>query len=329
MNITIVYNGIIPSPRYGGTQRVIWGLGKALHDMGHRVTYVVAKGSACPFARVIPIEEGAAISKLIPEDTDITHFQDVVPPDCQAMPHVVTINGNKLPQHIDPDSIFVSRNHAERFGCTSYVYNGLLWDDYGKPDLSLPRERYHFLGKAAWHVKNLSGAIDVVLHLPGGELDVLGGYRLNFKMGFRLTLSPRIHFFGMVDNAKKQEVIQRSRGLVFPVRWHEPFGLAVIESLFYGAPVFATPYGSLPELVPPNLGYLTTDARDMAEHIAAFQWSPKLCHDYAVERFNAGVMARQYMEKYEAVLNGTHLNHPATGGGERPSYRNLPWQGWH
>ena len=44
-------------------------------------------------------------------------------------------------------------------------------------------------------------------------------------------------------------LLNASRGLIFPVRWHEPFGLAVIESLYFGCPVFATPYGALPELV--------------------------------------------------------------------------------
>lgn len=328
MNITIVYNGIIPSVKYGGTQRVIWGLGKALHDMSHRVTFVVARGSWCPFADVVAIDNAKGVRGQIPADTDIVHFQDHVPDDCVSLTHVLTINGNGAPAALDPNAIFVSKNHAERFGSDCYVYNGLLWEDYGKPDLKLRRFHYHFLGKAAWHVKNLSGAMDVVRHLQGGELDVLGGYRLNLKMGFRLTLNPHVHFYGMVDNDKKQEIIQQSKGLLFPVTWHEPFGLAVIESLFYGAPVFGTPYGSLPELVPTDLGYLTNDAHDMVEHIKGFEWSPERCNEYAVDKFNAGVMARHYLEKYETVLNGHLLNGSYRQGLQKKDNYNLPWHKW-
>lgn len=308
MNITIVYNSLLPALRYGGTQRVVWGLAKSLSDMGHSLTLLVRPGSSCPFARVIPIDPGVPLNRQIPPDTDITHFEDVVPDDCLHLPHVVTVNGNRLHGDPDPCAIFVSKNHAARFGSKSYVYNGLLWDDYGRPDLSLPRRHYHFLGKAAWRVKNVRGAIAIVGRLPGGELDVLGGTRLNFKMGFRLTLNPRIHFFGMVDNAKKKEVIQRSRGLIFPVTWDEPFGLAVIESLYFGAPVFASARGSLPELVNAQVGYLSNDMDDLAAHIPDFDCRPQWCHDYVREQFSAAVMARGYLGKYEQVLNGLPLN---------------------
>ena len=53
MHILIVYQGKIPTPKYGGTSRVIWYLGKELARMGHRITYLVGSGSACDFARVI------------------------------------------------------------------------------------------------------------------------------------------------------------------------------------------------------------------------------------------------------------------------------------
>ena len=65
-------------------------------------------------------------------------------------------------------------------------------------------------------------------------------------------------FLGQVDDITKKYVIERSQGLIFPVKWHEPFGLAVTESLYLGAPVFATPYGSLPELVNEEVDFSQT-----------------------------------------------------------------------
>ncbi len=52
MHILIVNGTPIPALRYGGTERVIWDLGKALVAAGHRVSYLVPAGSSCPFAPV-------------------------------------------------------------------------------------------------------------------------------------------------------------------------------------------------------------------------------------------------------------------------------------
>ncbi|MCB6745861.1 glycosyltransferase, partial [Anaerostipes hadrus] len=86
---------------------------------------------------------------------------------------------------------------------------------------------------------NVRGAIRVARR-AGRPLEVLGGYRLNLKMGFRLTLDPNARFHGMVDDAGKAAILGRAAGLLFPVRWHEPFGIAVIEAMYFGLPVFAT-----------------------------------------------------------------------------------------
>ena len=42
MHILIVNNTSIPVQKYGGTERVIWWLGKQLVKMGHQVSYLVA-----------------------------------------------------------------------------------------------------------------------------------------------------------------------------------------------------------------------------------------------------------------------------------------------
>ena len=50
MHILIYFPVRLPVTRYGGIERVIWGLGKALVRMGHRVTYLAGAGSTCDFA---------------------------------------------------------------------------------------------------------------------------------------------------------------------------------------------------------------------------------------------------------------------------------------
>lgn len=307
MHITLICGAVLPAVKYGGTERVVWYLGRELQRQGHRVTFLAAPGSRCDFARIVPIDSARPIETQIPADTEVVHFHTHYAGPIEQ-PHLVTVHGNLLPAGASRNSVFVSRDHARRFGCEAFVHNGLDWDDYGSANLGRSREGYHFLGKAAWKVKNLRGAIRLTGRL-GERLDVLGGHRLNLKMGFRLTLTPRVHFHGMVDNAEKKARIERSRGLIFPVLWHEPFGLAVPESLYYGAPVFGTPYGSLPELVPPEVGFLTDRADRLVEHLAAHpDYAPARCHDYACEHFGAGRMADAYLRLYERVLRGERLN---------------------
>ncbi len=332
MKISIVVNNVLPARLYGGTERVIWGLAKALCSMGHQVCLICGKGSKVPFAQVIERDPSKPLESQIPADCDIVHFQENVP-NGFSKPYIVTCHGNKvnLSEESRRMSVYVSRNHAERHGCSAFVHNGLDWSAYplskDLPTMSA-RSGFHFLGKAAWRAKNVKGAIDVALKASdeGVRLRVLGGDRVNFKMGFRFTLSPRIRFHGMVTDEEKTRVILKSRGLIFPVRWHEPFGLAVTESLYLGAPVFATPYGSMPELVIPEVGFLSANSEEMANHIRDFgmDYSPKRCREYAETLFSADAMAHNYLKLYEQAANGHPLNGTMTPQPSDPMER-LAW----
>lgn len=308
MHVLIFINKVLPVTAYGGTERVAWYLAKELAQQGCEVTFLAAQGTTCPFANVIVFDPERDINEQIPASVDIVHLNAPFATPIEK-PTLLTCHGNltSLVQH--PNMVFVSKNHAARYGSQSFVYNGLDWDDYGAVNLSAPRSYFHFLGKAAWRVKNVVGAIAVVKALPAERLMVLGGHRCNLKMGFRLTLSPKISFKGMVGGQKKIQLLQGSKGLIFPVKWDEPFGLAITESLYMGAPVFGTPYGALAELVTPEVGFLTNKASEMVEHLKNdYAYSPRVCHEYARDCFNAKVMAVGYLKKYEQILNGEVLN---------------------
>ena len=328
MKILIAHSGRIPATYYGGTERVVWSLGKALRELGHEPMFLLPPGSSCLFAPVLHLDPHRPLADQIPPDADLAHFHYPAPEMEQApLPTVFTIHGNVNDGGLLPrNAIFVSRDHAMRHGAEAYVHNGLDWSVYPPPRLNGPRIWYHFLGKAAWRVKNVRGAIDLVRRLPGEKLCVLGGNRLNISMGFRFTLTRRASFFGKVDDATKGRLLDNSKGLIFPVRWHEPFGLAIIESLYYGCPVFGTPYGSLPELVGPDLGYLSASLSELSRAAAqAGQYSPRVCHEYACERFNARVMAAAYLKYYEKALAGLPLNPSPPSPSPPISSGFLPW----
>lgn len=108
---------------------------------------------------------------------------------------------------------------------------------------------------------------------------------------------------------KKNEYIRASKGLIFPVKWHEPFGIALIESLYFGCPVFGTPYGSLPEIVTEEMGVLSTSANVLTEALkTADDFDRKKCHQYVCDIFLSNTMANEYIKLYEKVLSGSNLN---------------------
>ena len=322
MHVLLINNSPIPVYGYGGTERVIWDLGKTLARLGHQVSYLVPAGSHCDFGRVLPIDTARPWAEQIPDDVDIAHFQ--FNPHVELdRPYLVTEHGNaRKPKPLPRNTVFLSRNHASRYGSAEYVYNGLDWEAYGPVDFERPRSRYHFLGKAAWSVKNVRGAIKVA-KLAGVELDVLGGDRFQFKRGFRFTFSRQIHFHGMVGGEQKNSLLNGSRGLIFPVRWHEPFGLAIIESLYFGCPVFSTPYGALPELIGPEYGALASTAQELADAIRSRVFDARACHAYANQRFHARAMAETYVRVYERILDGEQLHQQAPL--MQGQARKLPW----
>ncbi len=308
MHILLVNNSVIPALKYGGTERVIWWLGKMLVKMGHQVSYLVAKGSACPFAKVYEWDPSRSFNSQVPELVDVVHLSSFMG-EKPMKPYIITLHGN-VGEIIDLDqnTVFVSRNHAGRYGSECFVHNCIDVEDYGKPDLTSKRKYIHFLADAAWRVKNVRGAIKVA-RKAGVPLEVIGGVRFNFNMGIRLTFDRNTHFNSMKGGEEKNKIINGSKALLFPVLWHEPFGIALIESLYFGCPVIATPYGSLPELIPETVGFLSAKKDELVAAIKNIDDFDRIyCHQYVMDHFTADKMAIQYLSLYKKVLNGEYLN---------------------
>jgi glycosyltransferase involved in cell wall biosynthesis len=309
MHILIVNNTSIPVKQYGGTERVIWWLGKQLVHMGHKVSYLVGPGSYCDFATGVHVlNQDIPFNQQIPAGVDLVHLNCKVN-ETPKIPYIFTLHGNNNDQNpMDINTVFVSKNHASRYGSDSFVHNGIDPNDYGDPGLNQKRNYFHFLGDAAWRVKNVRGAIKIAQQAKI-KLRILGGKRFNFNQGIRLTFDPRIHFDGMIGGVEKNNLLKGSKGLIFPVLWNEPFGLSIVESLYFGCPVFGTPYGSLTEIIHPSVGITSNSLSTLVEGVQhAGKFDTKTCHQYVMENFTSTQMTVNYLKKYETVLSGQHLN---------------------
>ena len=119
----------------------------------------------------------------------------------------------------------------------------------------------------------------------------------------------RVRWVGTVAGADRDDLVAGARASLFPLRWEEPGGTAVVESLALGTPVVATSRGCLPELIEHGrTGLLTDDEEGLAAlTLAVTRLDGAECRREAARRFTPAVMAQRYVELYERVrkLPGT------------------------
>jgi glycosyltransferase involved in cell wall biosynthesis len=112
-----------------------------------------------------------------------------------------------------------------------------------------------------------------------------------------------VRWVGTVAGQERDDLLAGARASLFPLRWEEPGGTAVVESLALGTPVVATARGCLPELIEHGrTGLLTTDEEELADLLlAASLLDPDECRREAAVRFTPAVMAQRYVDLYERV----------------------------
>jgi glycosyltransferase involved in cell wall biosynthesis len=296
MKIVVAHPARFPVVGYGGTERVVWWLIKGLAERGHDVVLFGLPGSKNPYGKVVESDFSQGWEQRIP-DADVRHFFFTPPVALQSAPYLVTIEGNaKKGEQFAANTVFVSRNHAQRHGGSYYVYNGIDLAEY--PLRPRNKDYWIFLAKASWRVKNVRGAIRAA-RAAGVPLEVVGG-------GYPWIPRWRgVRWRGMLGGAEKLAAISGCRGLLFPVLWHEPFGIAVVEALALGAPVVATPFGSLPELVPAHVGYIAHNDAELVEGIRQCKsLDPQACRQWVEAHFTNHQMTDSYLELYRKVQSG-------------------------
>jgi glycosyltransferase involved in cell wall biosynthesis len=327
MNILMVTAATLSPQASGDPERIVWWLAQALTRLGHSVHLMAGKDSQCPFAPVLAHDEKKPLAGQLPPGLDLIHLHGSILTGAVPGPVLCSMYANSPePRVFHPNTVFQSYDHAQRHGGAVFVHPGIDPDAFPRPATDNRRMYFHFLGDAARQVENVRGAIDLASR-AGARLHVIGGSRINFRRGLRITLSPNVRFHGQLAGEGKYFLLQSSRGLLFPALWPEPCGLAAIESLYFGCPVFGTPYGALPELlgrkIPAKgrqwkgtvdayhseLGCLSVSKSELVEAMREpGQFSPARCQEYAAAHFSAERMAKNYLKLYEKVLNGQPLH---------------------
>ena len=304
MHVVVASHHRLPVEGYGGPQRVVVALVRALAALGHRITLLAQPGTkVTEAAKTIEIaprllkDSNVDLKKYLPDNADILHAHFPLKRGPQGLPFVQTLHGNWKPNTpLPPNTIFLSRDHAARHGSTAFVYNGLDPAEYiyrGR------KEQWDlFLGKLHSD-RGYHWAVDAAKR-TGRQLIIAGGWRPSFTGG--------IKYVGEVGGKRKAVLLARARCLWMPAQWDEPFGLPTIESLFSGTPVLGTKRGALPEILTPDVGAIASTLEEMIKAAQTIGTrSPEACRVRAERHFTHLRMAESYVRMYEGMTKSGAL----------------------
>ena len=127
----------------------------------------------------------------------------------------------------------------------------------------------------------------------------------------------QIRWIGSVSGLAKDDLIRRSRAVLFPLQWEEPGGTAIVEALSLGTPVIGLARGVFPSLVEHGVtGWIAESEAELAGFLERLdELDPVACQRIARQRFSPGAMAVAYEALYLEVLARSRWSTPAGGIG--------------
>ncbi len=270
---------------------------KELIKFGHKVTLIGHPNSQVSSfgIKLIPFKD--SWTEQIPQNTDCVHL--FYPPEKKIpFPHIITIGGNgQVGEKFPLNTVFVSKSHAKIHGSNNYVDNALDLEEYPFKAKKINWKNFFFLAKGSWKVKNLKQCVKACKKNKV-HLSILGG---RSYIPSRYTKS-----YGSVDNIQKLKILENMDALLFPVRWNEPFGLAIIESMSQGLPVIGSPFGSLPDLIKKECGIIVQNYNELEEVLSSCprSFDPYEIRNYVETNFSLERMTKEYLQYYEKAMKG-------------------------
>ncbi|PPQ20608.1 Glycosyltransferase involved in cell wall bisynthesis [Bradyrhizobium shewense] len=327
----------VPPKLYGGTERVVAWLVDELVKLGHDVT-LFASGDSRTTGKLHPVwpralrlgrkgaDPGAANAMLLEaiakraRDFDVIHahidWLQLPLLSRLGVPFMTTMHGRLdlpgLPELVRqfPEAGFVSISDHQRLPLPDAKWMGTI--QHGLPS-ELLRPSYEegaylaFLGRLTAE-KGPEDAIRIA-HAARMPLRIAAKIPRAETAYFKKHLEPqidgeKIQLVGEVDDVKKQAFLDRAAALLFPIDWPEPFGLVMIEAMACGTPVIAYRSGSVPEVIEHGVtGFIVENEDQAVEAVGELsKLDRKRVRARFEERFTACRMARQYEDRYRALI---------------------------
>ena len=151
---------------------------------------------------------------------------------------------------------------------------------------------------------------DAILACKKASIPLIISGKIRDKDYFNKEIKPYIDnkeviYYKELDLNKKIKLYQEAKVFLFPIKWQEPFGLVVIESLMSGTPVIAYPNGGPSEIIKNGVnGFLVKNYQEMAEKIKKIdQIERKNCRLYAERNFSDEIVGNKYFQVLKKFLS--------------------------
>jgi glycosyltransferase involved in cell wall biosynthesis len=323
----------VPPPDYGGTELFVAQLAEGLRNTGIEVV-VYANGESTVSAErrwryqksQWPIKQDqyawlkeADHTAWAVEDAgrtcDAIHLQSAQGLPCSRFvdrPVVCTLHGPhdaKLSefyrQYPDVDYVCISHFQGthESMPRIRTIHHGIDLSQYRLYETKQPY--LSFIGRIA-PIKGTHLAIDVAKR-AGIPLKIAGDIQPTYRDYFEAKIRPHldgnfIEYIGLAGLEAKNELLGNSLAMLFPIQWHEPFGLVMVEAMACGTPVLALPGGSVPEIVRDGVsGYICRSVSQLVKAVGKLertQLNPASLRRYVQENFSLERMVAGYSNLY-------------------------------
>jgi glycosyltransferase involved in cell wall biosynthesis len=326
----------VPPPLYGGTELIVDLQCRGLEAAGHEVVLFTTGDSTCPVPRrwVLEQAEGfrmghapsearhvlAAYDAMAAESVDLVHDHTIVGPLYAAsypgLPVVGTAHG-PFNDDLRAFYAFLARRHA--LVCISHHQRSTA------PEIPVAAVIHHGIEASAFPFGRGAGGYALYLGRMAPDKGAHRAIEACRKAGVPLKLvakmrepgelayyeaevapllSEDVTYLGEVPQDEKVRLLADAAVLVNPIRWPEPFGLVMTESLACGTPVVTFPEGAAPEIVEDGrTGFVCADEAEMAEAIVrAGSLDRRECRAAVEGYFSAERMVADHVVLYESLL---------------------------
>lgn len=325
---------LVPPKGYGGIERIVDMIARAYQRKGHLVDLLVTKGSKVDGCTIYGYgDEGFPQTKfqqlkgtfyvwnflrknaskydlihnfgrlayLIPvlnnRSRKIQTYQREINPE-----NIVKINRfrNKHLHFTGCSANLISR--TARVGHWTAVHNCVEFDFYTLQERIDDDAPFFFLGRIE-RVKGCHTAI-AAAKATGQKLVIAGNVsplpeEIEY---FKTEIEPhvdgdQVSYIGAVNDIQKNEWLGKSKALLFPIEWNEPFGIVMPEAMACGTPVIAFEHGSVNEVI--DEGVTGFKCKRFEEFCIAMQKINNInrteCRRVAKQRFDVNQIAAAYL----------------------------------
>ena len=355
----------VPPPLYGGTEKIVSLLTEGLVEKGHDVTLFASGDSktTAKLSSIFPVALGN--SGLLKTDIEkpLAHYKacydradefDIIHSHGQytslfgavgvQTPVVFTWHGSfykgeapeekraMLQKHSNLNYISISFNQRagmKNLHFVATVYNALDIAEYRY----VPQVKNDYL---LWigRMSPKKGAYEAILAAKkaGIRLEMAAAIDPIDREYFEEKIKPLIDgksviYHGEIGHEALVELYSGAMATLYPISWHEPFGLVMTESMACGTPVIAYNIGSVSEIVRDGVtGYIVEENTDQTNETNKSNKSNLIiqktgvaglveaikrigeidrfaCRNYIEDHFSKERMVSEYEEVYKKLKN--------------------------